>query len=112
MTEEKKHAFETICVHGGEFRDTLCGSVVTPIYQTSTFLYPYAIDGQGRYLDEKAPFFYTRLYNPTVQAVERKIASLEETDACVAFSSGMAAITTTVLEMLGSKGHVLAVRDL
>lgn len=102
---------DTLCVHGGELTDAL-GSIVTPVYQNATFLYPYAMDERGMYTDRKAPFFYTRLGNPTVRAVERKVALLESAEDAVGFSSGMAAITTTVLELLGERGHVISVRDL
>lgn len=88
------------------------GSVITPLYQTATFLYPYAVDESGNYTDGNAPYFYTRLGNPTVRAVERKLAALEHAEDAVAFSSGMAAISTAVIASMGEKGHLLSVRDI
>ncbi len=92
--------------------DALTGSITTPIFQSATFYYPYAIDGSGKYTDRQAPYFYTRLSNPTVRAVERKLSLLEGTDDSVAFASGMAAISTAVLQVMGERGHMLSVRDL
>lgn len=102
----------TLCVHAGERTDPATGAIVTPVYQNATFIYPYAIDQRGNYTDEKAPYFYTRLGNPTVRALEEKIAALERTEDAVAFSSGMAAISTAVLQVMGEKGHLLSVRDI
>lgn len=86
--------------------------MITPLYQTATFLYPYAVDETGNYTGGSAPYFYTRLGNPTVRAVERKIATLENAEDAVAFSSGMAAISTAVMTTMGEKGHLLSVRDI
>ena len=102
----------TTCVHGGEMVDSLTGSVTTPIFQSATFFYPYAVDSKGEYTDRSAPYFYTRLSNPTVRVVERKLSLMEGTDDAVAFASGMAAISTAVLQVIGRKGHILSVRDL
>ncbi|MBX8632449.1 MAG: aminotransferase class I/II-fold pyridoxal phosphate-dependent enzyme [Thermoplasmata archaeon YP2-bin.285] len=110
--KEEGGATATACVHGGEMIDYMTGSITAPIFQTSTFYYPYAIDSEGRYTDNKAPYFYTRLMNPTVRVAERKLSILEGTEDAVAFSSGMAAISTAVLETMGSRGHILSVRDL
>ena len=102
----------TSCVHAGEMTDYMTGSVTTPIFQASTFYYPYAIDRDGRYTDAKAPYFYTRLMNPTVRVAERKLSMIEGTEDAVAFSSGMAAISTAVLEIMQTRGHIISVRDL
>ena len=92
--------------------DYMTGSVTTPIFQASTFYYPYAIDRDGSYTDAKAPYFYTRLMNPTVRVAERKLSMIEGTEDAVAFSSGMAAISTAVLEIMQTRGHIISVRDL
>ena len=92
----------TRCVHSGEHGDEGSGAVTTPIFQTSTFLYPR----------EGAEYLYTRLGNPTSAAVEGKIAALEGGEAGLAFSSGMAAITSTLLSLLKKGDHMVAMRDL
>jgi cystathionine beta-lyase/cystathionine gamma-synthase len=109
---KEKERMATACVHGGEMTDFMTGSVTAPIFQTSTFYYPYAIDRDGHYTDTKAPYFYTRLMNPTVRVAERKLSLLEGTDDAVAFSSGMAAISTAILEIMKKRGHIVSVRDL
>jgi len=91
----------TVCVHAGE-RKEATGSLVTPIYQTSTFYYP---EWQKEYV-------YTRLSNPTIEAAERKLAALEGGDGCLVFSSGMAAITATLLSVLEKGDHLVSIPDL
>lgn len=110
--EMEKNGISTRCVHAGEMVDPATGSIVTPLYQNATFLYPWAVDAKGNYTEEKAPYFYTRLGNPTVRAMENKLASLEGTEDAVAFASGMAAISTAVIEVMGERGHLLSVRDI
>lgn len=77
--------FSTRCIHAGQEPEKLTGAVVVPIYQTSTFLQ----DGPG--IDRG--YDYTRAGNPTRDALENSIASLEEGKWGLAFSSGMAAIS-------------------
>ncbi len=96
--------FSTTCVHGGEYHDEATGSATTPIFQSSTFHY---LKGS---IDEQ--YVYTRWRNPTTEAVERKVALLEGTEAALAFSSGMAAITTSLTCLVGRGEHILAQRDL
>jgi len=91
----------TVCVHAGE-RKEATGSLVTPIYQTSTFYYP---EWQKEYV-------YTRLSNPTIEAAESKLAALEGGDGCLVFSSGMAAITATLLSVLEKGDHLVSIPDL
>lgn len=93
----------TTSVHAGK---TVCGRVApvaSPIFQTSTYYYPK---------DESAGYVYTRIENPTQEVVEDKIAALEGAKAGLVFSSGMAAITTTVFTMLKRGDHVIASEDL
>jgi methionine-gamma-lyase len=81
---------------------------VTPIYQTSTFEFESAEDGADRFAGRSDGFIYTRLGNPTIRALERCMADLEEGAGAVATSSGMAAVTTAYLTLLGSGGHVVS----
>ncbi len=94
----------TACVHSGEPRGEALGAVVPPIYESVTFDYVKGPIGDR--------YHYTRWRNPTVEALERKVATLEGTDTCLAFSSGMAAITTSLLSLLNRGDHLLAQRDL
>jgi cystathionine gamma-lyase len=96
--------FSTRAIHVGEEPTKPTGAVVVPIYQVSTFRQPeLGIEGE---------YVYGRTSNPTRSALERSLAALEEGRYGLAFASGMAAITTTVLGLLRKGDHVLAVEDL
>jgi cystathionine gamma-lyase/cystathionine beta-lyase/cystathionine gamma-lyase/homocysteine desulfhydrase len=91
--------FSTICIHAGQEPDPATGAIITPIYQTST----YVQDGLGR---PHAGFEYGRTQNPTRMALERNIAAIEAGAAAFAFASGMAAIDA-ILTRLQSGDHVV-----
>lgn len=95
--------FETACVHAGQPPDPTTGAVMTPIYQTAT----YVQDGLGQHRG----YEYSRTGNPTRAALESCIASLEGGDFGLAFASGMAA-TDTVLRLLVPGDHILAGNDI
>jgi cystathionine gamma-lyase len=95
--------FETQVIHAGQAPDPRTGAVMTPIYATST--YAQASPGEHKGFD------YARTRNPTRDALEACVAALERGDAGFAFASGMAAIGT-VLELLDSGSHVVAMDDL
>jgi len=103
MKKKKEHKFATRAIHAGQSPDPLTGAVITPIYATST----YAQESPGKHkgLD------YGRSHNPTRYAYERCVADLEGGKHGFAFSSGMAA-TGTVLELLDSGAHIVALDDL
>jgi len=103
MKKKKEHKFATRAIHAGQPPDPLTGAVITPIYATST----YAQESPGKHkgLD------YGRSHNPTRYAYERCVADLEGGKHGFAFSSGMAA-TGTVLELLDSGAHIVALDDL
>ncbi len=95
--------FETRAIHAGQEPDPLTGSVNVPIYQTST----YAQDGVGAM---RGGHDYARTINPTRTALEACLASLEEADHGVAFSSGMGAIAA-VMELIPAGGRTVAIND-
>ena len=103
----------TRSVHEAEPFDEQTGSVTTPIFETSTFGFrraedvPVAVGGFG----EKG-YTYSRWENPTVVRLEKKLAALEHGEDGAGFSSGMAAISTSVFSFLKKGVHVLAIRDL
>jgi cystathionine beta-lyase/cystathionine gamma-synthase len=95
----KPHArFNTICLHAGQVPDPSTGAIVTPIYQTST----YVQDGLGRHKG----YEYARTQNPTRAALEGNLAAIEAGKAAFAFASGMAA-TSAVTSLLKSGDHVV-----
>jgi len=103
----------TRSVHEAEPFDERTGSVTTPIFETSTFGFrraedvPLAVGGFG----EKG-FTYSRWENPTVVRLEKKITALEHGGDGAGFSSGMAAISTSVFSFLKKGVHALAIKDL
>lgn len=113
VDKKNEHGVSTKCVHVGGRVDTTYGSLVTPIYQTTTFEIPSISD----YIDinvhgTKSAYQYSSGKNPTQQAAEEKIASLEGGEAALVFSGGMAAITSTILTYVKSGDEILAQRDL
>lgn len=96
-------ALGTLAIHGGQSPDPTTGAVMPPIYATSTYAQSSPGVHQG--------FEYSRTHNPTRFAYERCVAALEGGTRGFAFASGMAA-TSTLLEMLDTGDHVVAVDDL
>ena len=107
----KKHLFrqETEAVHGGKSMDKKNGPLTSPIYQTSTF---EVTDMQEQVRATPTDHFYTRYGNPTHTVAEDSIAELEGTEAALLFSSGMAAITTSMLSLVKAGDHIVAQRDI
>jgi len=107
----KKHKFrqETEAVHGGTSLHKKNGPLSTPIYQTSTF---EVTDMQEQVRATPTDSFYTRYGNPTHTVAEKTIAELEGTEAALLFSSGMAAITTSILALVKAGDHIVAQRDI
>ena len=93
----------TRAIHGGQAPDPSTGAVMVPIYATSTYAQSSPGEHQG--------FEYSRTHNPTRFAWERCVASLEGGSRGFAFASGLAA-TSTILELLDSGDHVIAMDDL
>jgi cystathionine gamma-lyase/cystathionine beta-lyase/cystathionine gamma-lyase/homocysteine desulfhydrase len=90
--------FPTVCIHAGQEPDPATGAIITPIYQTST----YVQDELGRHKG----YEYARTQNPTRTAVERNLAAIEGGKAAFAFASGMAAIGA-IASMLQAGDHVV-----
>ncbi len=93
---------ETIVVHAGQSPDPATGAIVTPIYQTSTFVHDALCVHKG--------YEYSRTSNPTRAALERCLAVLEAGAHCLAFASGMAA-TDTIVRLLKPGDHTLIGAD-
>lgn len=100
--------FGTKAIHGGHEKDAQFGSLSTPIYQTSTFIFDTAEQGGRRFALEEAGYIYSRLGNPTSSEVENKMAILEGAEAAVATASGMGAISSVLWTLLKAGDHVVA----
>jgi methionine-gamma-lyase len=105
--KSKKSGFSTRLVHGTGTRDPL-GSVITPIYQTSTFSFESAEDGAKCFAGEKEGYIYTRIGNPTNNDLEKSIADMENGFGGIVTSSGMAAVNTVYLAFLGAGKHIVS----
>jgi cystathionine beta-lyase/cystathionine gamma-synthase len=99
--------FSTTLIHRGEGKVQPAGSLTTPIYETTTFVFDSA-DEVRRYNEGKAAhYLYSRYENPTVVAAEEKLAAADDADAALAFSSGMAATSNLLLTFLQSGDEVV-----
>src|SRR5512138_1525794 len=90
--------FSTICIHAGQQPDPATGAIITPIYQTSTYVQESLGHHKG--------FEYARTQNPTRLALEQNIAAIEGGKAAYAYASGMAAISA-IASMLKAGDHVI-----
>ncbi len=100
--------FNTKAIHAGNKPDPVVGAHATPIYQTSTFVFKDVDQGARRFAGEEDGYIYTRLGNPTETELEDKMAVLENGEAAAALSSGMAAISATLLALLQKGDHIVA----
>jgi len=98
-----KQRFATRVIHGGQSPDPLTGAVMPPIYATSTYVQSSPGVNKG--------YDYSRTRNPTRDALQAAVANLEGGIAGFAFASGMAT-TSTVLELIDSGSHIVAMHDL
>lgn len=101
------NGFNTRLVHAGIPEDAY-GSVVTPIYQTSTFAFRNAQQGANRFAGTEDGYIYTRIGNPTTAALEANVASLENGFGATAMASGMGAVSTVYLALLSAGDHMVS----
>ena len=107
----QEKGFGTKAIHGGAEKNPF-GTLTTPIYQSSTFVFDTAEQGGKRFALEEAGYIYSRLGNPTSSVVEGKLALLEGAEAALATSSGMGAISSTMWTLLKAGDHLLADKTL
>ncbi len=105
---KENSGFGTKAIHGGRMKDTQYGALTMPIYQTSTFEFDCCEQGGRRFAGEEKGYIYTRLGNPSISAVENKVALLEGGEACAAASSGMGAVSACLWSIAGAGKHILA----
>lgn len=109
---EKAPGFATLAVHAGESPCPATGALDTPIYQSTTFVSANSDEMAAVYSEEKPGYMYTRYGNPTIHALEAKLAALEGGEAALATSSGMAAVSTAILGYVKAGDHVVAARSI
>lgn len=105
--------FSTRAVHAGEGTDPATGAAAVPIYQTAPFGFATAQALEDAFLRPSGrEYIYSRMGNPTVHALEEKVAALEGSELAVAAASGMAAINTVMFTLLKPGARLIAYRDL
>ena len=104
------HVFkpETLAIHAGQIPDTQTGARALPIYQTTSFVFDSADHAASLFNLQTFGNVYSRLSNPTVAALEERVAALEDGRAAVACSSGMAAEALALTTLLQAGDHVVA----
>lgn len=102
---------ETLAVHGGEPRHHGYDALAAPIVQTATYTFSSTAELVEYFEGKRAREEYGRYGNPTVRLVETKLAALEGAEDALAFSSGMAAMTTAILALTKSGAHVVLFSD-
>lgn len=104
------HVFrqETLAIHGGQVPDSATGARALPVYQTTSFVFDSADHAASLFNLQTFGNVYSRLSNPTVAALEERIAALEGARAGVASASGMAAEAMALLTILQGGDHVVA----
>ena len=103
----KYQRFETAVIHEGYDELEMLGSLSVPLFQTSTYVFDSAEQGERRFSGEEEGFVYSRLGNPTVRVLEERIARLENGEKGLAFASGMAAVSAVLLSLTKANDHVL-----
>ncbi len=110
-TPDRQKALATRAIHGGETRPRAGHAITTPIFQTATFVFRDTAELVAHMNHEVSREEYGRYGNPTQRIAEDKCAALEGAEAGLAFSSGMAAITTALFTILRQGQHVLLTDD-
>lgn len=109
---EKYKNFETAVIHEGYDSQVHLGSLSTPLFQTSTFTFETAEQGERRFAGMEDGYIYSRLGNPTVKVLEQRIAALENGEAALAFGSGMAAVSAVLFALTNANDHILCSQGL
>ena len=107
----KPFGFSTLAVHGGEPRPKLANSLAMPIVQTATYTFTGTAELHEHFQRRIERQEYGRYGNPTQRVAEQKLAALEGAEDCLLFSSGMAAVTTTLYAVLSHNSHVVVTDD-
>ncbi|GAA1409587.1 bifunctional o-acetylhomoserine/o-acetylserine sulfhydrylase [Glutamicibacter uratoxydans] len=101
-------SFETRQIHAGQAPDPVTGARALPIYQTTSFVFPSAESAAARFALQELEPIYTRIGNPTADAVETRIADLEGGVGALLLSSGQAATTFAILNIAEAGDHIVA----
>ena len=105
--ETRPMGVRTAAVHAGQGPNPCTGASAPDVVMSTTFVIDPEISFSADEITDETPYVYTRWANPTVAQLERKLAVLEGSEDCIAFASGMAAITALLLHVLKDGGHIV-----
>ena len=108
--KHQKSGFDTLAVRAGQLRSDFQEQSET-LFLTSSFVYKSAAEAARKFANEEPGYIYSRFTNPTVSMFQDRLAALEGAEACVATSTGMAAIASTVMGLLKSGDHMISSRS-
>jgi len=112
MDENIKYHLETLALHAGQQADSDTLSRAVPVYQTSSYCFKDTDHAANLFALKEFGNIYTRLMNPTTDVLEKRLAAMEGAVAGLGFSSGMAAITTSVLNICKAGQHIVSSNSL
>ena len=112
MKKPKDLNLETLSLHAGNKPDSDFGSRATPIYQTSSFVFPDSETAAGIFNNERAGHTYSRITNPTNAVLEERISTLEGGIGAISTASGQAALFLAITTILGKGSHIVASKSL
>src|SRR5664279_1972297 len=112
MSKPKSAHFDTLTLHAGAAPDPATGARATPIYQTSSFVFPDTDHAAALFNMERAGHIYSRISNPTCAVLEERISALEGGVGAIAVASGQAALHLAIATLMGAGGHIVASRAL
>jgi len=101
------NGFATKAIHGGKDENINNGSLITPIYQSATFVFDSTEQGGRIFSGDEEGFLYTRVGNPTINQLEERLALLEGAEAALATASGMGAISAAIWSIIKSGDHII-----
>ncbi|MEO5700799.1 MAG: O-acetylhomoserine aminocarboxypropyltransferase/cysteine synthase family protein [Casimicrobiaceae bacterium] len=109
---DRKFGFDTLCLHAGQIPDAATGARAQPIYQTTSFVFDSADHAASLFNLQTFGNVYSRISNPTVAALEERIAALEGGRAALACATGMAAQAVALMTLARQGDHIVAARTL
>ena len=114
MTDMKQTTpgFDTIALHGGQKPDPTTKARAVPIYQTTSYVFDSAEHAANLFGLKEFGNIYTRIMNPTTDVFEQRVAALEGGVGALAFASGSAAVTFSILNIAGAGDHVISANSL
>jgi O-acetylhomoserine (thiol)-lyase len=112
MTKQNQLHLETLALHAGQTIDSDTRSRAVPIHQTTSYVFKDTEHAANLFALKEFGNIYTRLMNPTTDVLEKRMAALEGGDGALAFSSGMAAITASILNITQTGQHIVSSNSL